>query len=597
MYDISHYEIVPDFSKISPTPVLIITKATEGTSYYDPTFVDYMTRMKDTSIRRGAYHFHRKAYSATSQVANFVNACKRALVTPDDILVLDVEEGGETAQQLMDFLVLLRGEYPDNLLMIYSRKNILDPIPTLRNRMPMFDCHPLDAIQTTQAQRDFFKTIPVWTAGYPYLPDLYSSPPASYIPDQTRWGPVWAWQYSDQGIVSGIQGEVDVNWVSPELLQWLTGAPNTDVVEHYCDGRVKVTHGHRSAPRVHNFHIAEFKHTDIDFIEVTGPGFSRTGSSYFESRKEKFGRPPDIIKQGDESYDGRTVKGLGVSMGNLYKADSDETNVQWDKDNNIIGVSMKVLPGVYNATGGSNWLCDKGAIHWSTLDEPNIPDPRSGIGWNDTYLKFGIIDGRNDGTLGLGKSEFAQFFLDWDCPDAHNSDGGDSNLLGVNVDGKLKILNNLPEGVEKQLPQYIGIWLKEINTMPSPVPDPDGKTYEFTVAKNIALRSETEAQEGHVPPSMFSTGLRTIVPGVYRTDRPTFLNEGVTWVHYFDDEGEGALPMEWNNVTYVKNFHEVDTTPPPPVLEPVKVTIQLFDDDGNETYEPQTVVMMPKVQP
>lgn len=243
------------------------------------------------------------------------------------------------------------------------------------------------------------------------------------------------------------------------------------MAELYSNGRIEIVSGHKDSPRPFNYHSAKFKKSDVDFINVSGYRFLGTGTYYFNSRATKFGRPPDLIKQGDEGdYDKLLVKGLGVSDGSYYKASPSETNVQWDKDSNILGIAREKLPGCYNATGGANWLLDNGKIHPSVLDEFEL-DPRSGLGWNDEYYFFVIIDGRNDGTQGLSKAEFAQFFLDIGAINAHMSDGGDSDELGVNDNGQLKIINNLVEGKEHRLIQYIGVWLKPDQTSaPTPAP-------------------------------------------------------------------------------------------------------------------------------
>jgi len=93
-----------------------------------------------------------------------------------DILMLDVEEGGEKASQLWAWFHYVRSAFPNNICMLYSRKSVLD------------------LIVMTQSERDYFKQIPVWTSGYPDNPDLLPSVPSWYIPDQTRWGQVLLWQ-------------------------------------------------------------------------------------------------------------------------------------------------------------------------------------------------------------------------------------------------------------------------------------------------------------------------------------------------------------------------------------------------------------------
>ena len=205
VYDISAWKEVADFALVTPRPLLFITKATEGASFVDRKFVRFFDGMKSIGVARGCFHFHRKADSATVQANNFIRVI-RPHITNNDILILDVEEGGETAAQLKAWLDIVRAAFPNNQLMIYSRKNILDPI-----------------VMTT-AQKEYFRQIPVWTAGYPTFPDLWNYP-TGYIPDQSKWGQVWLWQYSDNGIINGIQGSVDLNWIDPIFAAMIEGSP------------------------------------------------------------------------------------------------------------------------------------------------------------------------------------------------------------------------------------------------------------------------------------------------------------------------------------------------------------------------------------
>lgn len=204
VYDVSHWKEIPDFKAITPRPFLVLTKATEGVSYVDPTFVRYMAGMREIGCHRGAYHFHRKMYDGRGQARHFLSVVN-SYADDNTILILDVEEGGEDIGQLWAWFETVRANRPRNRLMIYSRKNILDPI------------------QMSQGEADYFRRIPVWTAGYPGGVDDINEPPADYIPNQTRWGPVVLWQYTDSGRVTGISGDVDCNWISPTFAAILGG--------------------------------------------------------------------------------------------------------------------------------------------------------------------------------------------------------------------------------------------------------------------------------------------------------------------------------------------------------------------------------------
>ena len=199
VYDVSHWKEILDFTKVNPRPFLFITKATEGTGFVDSKFVRFFRGMASIGVFRGAYHFNRKAYDPQAQAKHFCDTVRPELVN-SDLVILDIEEGGEIAAKLITWFQYVRAQFPKNIMVIYSRKNILDVIPM------------------TQTQKDYFRNnVVTWTAGYPTNPDMYSVVPSFYVPDQTKYAPVGLWQYSEKGVVAGIDGAVDLNWISEEL--------------------------------------------------------------------------------------------------------------------------------------------------------------------------------------------------------------------------------------------------------------------------------------------------------------------------------------------------------------------------------------------
>lgn len=210
-YDISHWITVNNWAAINPKPLLMGTKATEADDYKDPTFPEYFGKMRTVvGCRRLAYHFFRKNVDAVRQANWFVDYIT-PYITVDDVLALDFEEGGETAPQLWAFLNRVKQRRPNNLIIIYSRKNLMDPIVM------------------TESEKAFFKTFPTWPAGYPTDPDPYTTTPPGYIPDQSKWGPCWAWQYSDDGVVQGFEGNnIDLNLLEPAFIKWLGGSVPPD---------------------------------------------------------------------------------------------------------------------------------------------------------------------------------------------------------------------------------------------------------------------------------------------------------------------------------------------------------------------------------
>lgn len=196
IYDVSHWKEILNFHLVSPKPVLFITKATEAapntgySGHTDEKFVRFFNGMMDIEVVRGAFHFMRKAVDPVRQAKHFVDTVSKVDILPTDYLILDMEELGETAPRMWAWTDYVAREFPKNEILIYSRKNLLDPI------------------KMTEAEKIYFRRIRTWTAGYPTYPDLFSSIPLAYIPDQTKWGPTILWQYSAHGRVTGITTEL-----------------------------------------------------------------------------------------------------------------------------------------------------------------------------------------------------------------------------------------------------------------------------------------------------------------------------------------------------------------------------------------------------
>ena len=90
--DISHYDGTIDWTQVKAAGIsFAFAKATEGTSYVDPTFATNWAGMKAAGIVRGAYHFFDPAVDATSQVT-YCLATVGTLEAGDLPIVLDFEQ-------------------------------------------------------------------------------------------------------------------------------------------------------------------------------------------------------------------------------------------------------------------------------------------------------------------------------------------------------------------------------------------------------------------------------------------------------------------------------------------------------------------------
>ena len=400
-YDLAgSYESVPDWSALDPKPLLVIHKATEGNFYQDAKCKPSLIGMAANGIRRGVYHYHRKAIAAVTQAQYFCNFIRGA-INDNDLIVLDVEESGETAGQIINWLTYVQSQFPRNRLMIYSRKNILDPITT------------------TTAQKDYLKQIPVWTAGYPTNPDNYTTPPAAYIPDQTRWGQVWLWQYSVKGIVSGIVGECDLDWIAPEFAA-LLGAPPPPVVT---DGYQQIR---RYDSDIHIWRGA------VSRIMVTDNFGALIKPSYFA------GAGAAVIINGDGWDKLASFPHLPLSL--AVSEGRSVNDVQFDfrpffnsKSSGINVISHIDDSEAKNLVSGTRYSVKAGVNPYTNSTDPEHVterNPRTAIGYTiGGKLIACVVDGRSAVSAGVTLKELSDVMISAGASYALELDGGDSSIM------------------------------------------------------------------------------------------------------------------------------------------------------------------------
>jgi len=87
--DLSHWDPAQDYNKVADAGIVgVIYKATEGSGYQDPTYVDQQQAARRAGVKWGAYHFA-NGESVSSQVNNFL---KFASPDPDELFCLDWED-------------------------------------------------------------------------------------------------------------------------------------------------------------------------------------------------------------------------------------------------------------------------------------------------------------------------------------------------------------------------------------------------------------------------------------------------------------------------------------------------------------------------
>jgi len=437
-YDIAgSYESVPDWSALNPKPLLVIHKATEGNFYQDAKCKPSLVGMAANGISRGVYHFHRKAINAITQAQYFCNFIQGA-INDSDLIVLDIEESGETAKQIMDWLVYVQSQFPHNRLMVYSRKNILDPITM------------------TTAQKDYLRQIPVWTAGYPANPDNYTTPPAAYVPDQTRWGQVWLWQYSVKGIVSGVIGECDLDWIAPEFAA-LLGAPPPpiDVISYPYDG-VKHVSGFRNGWRFELF-VTNPAQVDYESVCILAPLETVPGVA---ARKGA-----QIAVNGGEWDRVSKPKDYSVSNGNVCQPRIEAVPSLMITDANAVVINHVNAVNVRQALSGLRYLIRGGVIQsYLYGTEPQYIEGharsihgKNSIGHHMVMQSEGVYPNQ-----GLRLKEAAEIMKQYGAVAAFDSGGGGD--VSCIMDGESLIVpENIYNGVHfhRPLPQVFLIYAKE----------------------------------------------------------------------------------------------------------------------------------------
>ena len=206
--DISHYQkdiawdslmVLTDASRrtirsktkakdIRPVSFVFI-KATEGSSMHDRNFRRHWKDAERHGVRKGAYHFFRSSKSAELQVRNFIMAVGE--IEPDDLPpVLDIEtiHSGCSHKTLneraLKWLIAVEKHYGRKPVVYSSAYFIKD-------------------ILSEEIKRNY----PIWVAHY-----------ETDTPRCDRWN---IWQFTDKGVVYGIDGFTDISVCTLDFLRSL----------------------------------------------------------------------------------------------------------------------------------------------------------------------------------------------------------------------------------------------------------------------------------------------------------------------------------------------------------------------------------------
>lgn len=178
--DIYHGDPISNWSDVAKQNAFVFLKATEGTTYIDPTFLKRRDDARSVGLLVGAYHFFHPNLNPITQANHFLSVVGD-LQKGDLPCVLDFEshDGISVANQIAMALQFLK---------IVEDKTGLIPIiyasPSFINEIG----NPED-----------LKKYPLWVANYGVN--------APHIPKP--WDQYTFWQMSDSAIIPGIIGHCD----------------------------------------------------------------------------------------------------------------------------------------------------------------------------------------------------------------------------------------------------------------------------------------------------------------------------------------------------------------------------------------------------
>ena len=220
--DVSVYEPNVDWRALRAQGFkFALIRATSGTGYTDPKFLEHWAGARAAGILRGAYHYLFGGQDARKQAEFFIKTVgmDKGELPP----IVDLEDAYnenvpnrklmQTCKVFLDIVEQKFGRTP----MVYSRKTYLEPRLSINGKAPTWA-----------------KDYELWVAQYPFEFDPTRMPNVN-MPKQPKGWKDWKfWQYSEKAIVDGVTDEInrptriDLNWfrgTEAELYQFANVQP------------------------------------------------------------------------------------------------------------------------------------------------------------------------------------------------------------------------------------------------------------------------------------------------------------------------------------------------------------------------------------
>jgi GH25 family lysozyme M1 (1,4-beta-N-acetylmuramidase) len=207
--DASHYQGAINWDLVVADGIVFgIIKATDGNAFIDPTFDTNWTGMRRAGVIRGAYHFFRPLTDPVEQAEHYLSIVGDLLHYTDLPPVLDVEAYPSEVYQQWHTLPLEE-----------RKRRVRKWLVTVRGyvgRWPMIYTNQ-GTWQLTLGDTDDFINYPLWVANY--------GTDQPRVPANNWGGKGWRfWQHTNQGIVNGIGGYVDLDVyksIPTQLRKWM----------------------------------------------------------------------------------------------------------------------------------------------------------------------------------------------------------------------------------------------------------------------------------------------------------------------------------------------------------------------------------------
>ncbi len=196
--DISHYNSIFDWAAVKENCPFIISKATQGTEYIDPSLFEFIERCETNEIPYWLYTYLDKG-NETAQAEFMVRICKGRIGDHFKGYILDVEAGNDETdvRAALDYLNGLNVK-----TMLYTMYSDYDKYSNLIRTRP--------------------SSCAWWEARYGENDGIYNSAYPCHSGADLH-------QYTDQGTCPGISDEVDLNRLTgtkPET--WFVMAKETE---------------------------------------------------------------------------------------------------------------------------------------------------------------------------------------------------------------------------------------------------------------------------------------------------------------------------------------------------------------------------------